>query len=67
MILKELMESEAFCRGVAAGINLYQQKVVSASERKEPLKIGDELYYVQDGRERLRGMIEKICHKRRTF
>ena len=51
------MESEAFCTGVAVGINLHQQKVVMASERKEPLKIGDELYYVQNGRE----MIEKIC------
>lgn len=61
MILKELMESEAFCSGVAVGINLHQQKVVMASERKEPLKIGDELYYVQNGRERLQEMIDKIC------
>lgn len=61
MILKELMESEAFCSGVAVGINLHQQKVVMASERKEPLKIGDELYYVQPGRERLQEMIDKIC------
>ena len=55
------MESEAFCTGVAVGINLHQQKVVMASKRKEPLKIGDELYYVQNGRERLQEMIEKIC------
>lgn len=55
------MESEAFCTGVAVGINIHQQKVVMASERKEPLKIGDELYYVQNGRERLQEMIEKIC------
>lgn len=61
MIVKELMESEAFCSGVAVGINLHQQKVVMASERKEPLKIGDELYYVQNGRERLQEMIDKIC------
>ena len=56
-----MIESEAFCNGVAVGINLHQQKVVMASERKEPLKIGDELYYVQNGRERLQEMIEKIC------
>lgn len=56
-----MIESEAFCTGVAVGINLHQQKVVMASERKEPLKIGDELYYVQNGRERLQEMIEKIC------
>lgn len=61
MILKELMESEAFCSGVAVGINLHQQKVVMASERKEPLKIGNELFYVQNGRERLQEMVEKIC------
>ena len=56
-----MIESKAFCTGVAVGINLHQQKVVMASERKEPLKIGDELYYVQNGRERLQEMIEKIC------
>lgn len=55
------MENEAFCNGVAVGINLHQQKVITASERKEPLKIGEELYYVQNGRERLQETIEKIC------
>lgn len=55
------MESKAFCSGVVVGINLYQQKVVTASERKEHLKIGEELYYVQSGRERLQEVIEKIC------
>lgn len=59
--MKEIIESEAFCCGVSVGINLHQQKVVMASESKEPLKIGDELYYVQNGRERLQEMIEKIC------
>lgn len=59
--MNELMESEAFCTGVAVGINLHQQKVIMASERKEPIKIGEELYYVQNGRERLKEMIEKIC------
>lgn len=59
--MKELMESEAFCSGVAVGINLHQQKVVIASESKKPLKIGEELFYVQNGRERLQEMIEKVC------
>lgn len=58
---KELMENEAFCTGVEVGINLHQQKVVTAHERKEPLKIGDTLYYLQDGRERLQEFLEKIC------
>ena len=63
IVLKELMENEAFCNGVAVGINLHQQKVITASERKEPLKIGEELYYVQNGRERLQETIEKICEQ----
>ncbi len=59
--MTKLLESEAFCCGVAVGINLHQQKVITAHERKEPIKIGDTLYYLQDGRERLQEMIEKIC------
>ena len=55
------MESQVFCNGVAVGISLHQQKVVDASRQKEPLKIGDELYYVQNGRQRLAEMIDKIC------
>ena len=59
--MKELLKNETFCNGVAIGINIYQQKVVIASEVKEPLRIGEKLYYVQDGRERLQEAIEKIC------
>lgn len=58
---KELMENEAFCTGLICGINLYQQKVVTAHERKESLKIGDEFYYIQSGRERLQDVFERIC------
>ena len=60
-VLKDLPENEAFGVGLNVGINLYQQKIISAHERKEPLKVGDTLYYVQDGRERLAEMIEKVC------
>ncbi len=59
--MKKLLESKAFCCGVTVGVKLYQRAVVTAHERKEPLKIGDTLYYLQDGRERLQEMIEKIC------
>lgn len=59
--MSNLLENEAFCVGVNVGINLYQQKVVSAHEKKKPLKIGDNLYYVQDGRERLAEVLEKMC------
>lgn len=55
------MDNDAFSIGVATGISLYQNKVVTAHERKEPLRIGDNLYYIQSGRERLEEMIDKIC------
>lgn len=32
-----------------------------ADERREHLKIGNTLYYLQDGRERLQEMYDKIC------
>ena len=60
-ILNDLLDNEAFSIGVATGISLYQNKVVTAHDRKEPLKIGDNLYYIQSGRERLQEMIDKIC------
>lgn len=59
--VKDLMENEAFCTGVAVGINIHQQKVITAHERKEPLKIGDELYFLQTGRERLADVLNRIC------
>lgn len=60
-VLKELLESEAFCTGVAVGVSLYEQKVVMAHERKQYLKIGENLYYIQSGRERLQELMDKIC------
>ena len=57
----ELMENEAFINGIAVGINLHQQKVITAHKRNEPLKIGDELFYLQSGRERLEEALNKIC------
>ena len=58
--MRKLIE-RAFCNGVAVGIALYQKMIISAHETKKPLKIGDNLYYVQDGRERLAEVLEKIC------
>lgn len=58
--MRKLIE-RAFCNGVAVGICLYQRAVVAAHKQKKPLKIGDELYYLQNGRERLAEMLEKIC------
>ena len=55
--MRKLIE-RAFCNGVAAGICLYQRAVVAAHKQKKPLKIGDELYYLQ---ERLAEVLEKIC------
>lgn len=59
--MKDLIENEAFCTGVAVGINIHQQKVITAHERREPLKIGDELYFLQTGRERLADVLNRIC------
>lgn len=55
------MENEAFCTGVAVGVALHQERMVTAHKRKEPLIIGDDLYYLQSGRERLQEVLEKIC------
>lgn len=55
------MENEGFFVGVAVGIGLHQQKVIAAHKRKEALRIGDTVYYLQDGRERLQEMMEKVC------
>ena len=59
--MSDLLENKEFCNGVAVGINLYQNKVVTAHDQKEPLKIGEELYYIQNGRERLAEVLDKIC------
>lgn len=59
--MKELLENEEFVNGVAVGVELYQNKVVAAHKRREPLIIGDTLYFLQDGRERLQEALEKIC------
>ena len=59
--MDDLLENEAFYSGVIVGICLYQQKIIAAHKQKEPLKVGDTLYYLQDGRERLAEFLEKIC------
>lgn len=60
--LEGLEENEAFVTGIVTGINLYQNKVVTAHDRKEPIKIGDNLYYIQSGRERLlEKMLDHLC------
>lgn len=60
-MLEELLENEIFCTGIAVGIQIHQDRVVAAHERKKPLVIGDTLYYLQDGRERLEEVIDRIC------
>lgn len=59
-VLRKLIE-RVFCSGIAVGISLYQRMILSAHERKKPLKIGEDLYYIQNGRERLQEVLEKIC------
>ena len=57
----ELMENEAFANGVVVGIQLHESRVLAAHKRKEPIKIADELFYLQSSRERLQEFLEKIC------
>lgn len=47
--------------GVAVGLDLYQRKIIAAHKRGQPLLIDGELYYLQDGRERLEMIIDDIC------
>lgn len=56
-----LMENEVFCTGVAVGIQIHQDRVVEAHKRREPLVIGDTIYYLQEGRERLEEVIDRMC------
>lgn len=59
--MDELMEQDAFINGIIVGINLHQQRVIAAHRRKEALVIGDEVFYLQSGRERLQEFLNKIC------
>ena len=57
----ELLENEAFANGIVVGIHLHQQRVIAAHKRKEPIKIADEIFYLQSGRERLEEVLNRIC------
>lgn len=59
--MEELMENEAFANGIIVGVSLHQQRVIAAHERKDPVKIGDKLYFIQDGKERLEQVLDEIC------
>lgn len=41
--MRKLIE-RTFCNGIVAGIALYQRMIISAHERRKPLKIGEDLY-----------------------
>ena len=58
---ESLLKSNEFCMGVAVGIGMYQQKILSAHGKGEPILIDGDLYYLQDGRERLKMIIDEIC------
>ncbi len=59
--MENLSEHEDFVTGIAVGMNIYQQKVLTVYERKEFLKINGELYFIQSGSEILEQMLDKIC------
>ena len=60
-IMDNSYEVNAFSNGIVVGINLYQQKVVTAQKNNEAIKIDGELYYIQSAKERLQDMVDKIC------
>ncbi len=57
----ERFDNDAFYNGVIFGISIYQRKVIDAHRKKEPLRINDELYYIQNGKEKLLETIDEIC------
>lgn len=59
--MNELMDNEAFYYGLICGINIFQQKIITAHKRREHLMIDGNIYYIQTGRERLQEMLDKIC------
>ena len=59
--MNNLQENEALYYGLICGINLYQRKVLLAHKKGEPILIGDMIYYIQDGRERLAELFETVC------
>ena len=59
--LNDLSENEGFVTGIAVGMSIYQQKILTAHKRKEPLIVGDNLYYLQSGGELLQEMLNDIC------
>lgn len=59
--MENLLQSEIFCKGVVAGINIYQQRIITSYNRKEPIKIADNLFYLQSGQDLLEQMMEELC------
>lgn len=59
--MENLLENEDFFNGVLFGFSLYQTIIITSHQRKVPLKVGETLYYLQDGRERLQAVIDDIC------
>lgn len=59
--MNDTSEQKAFRMGLLAGIYLNQQRVVLAHERREPLRIGEELFYLENGKERLERVLHEIC------
>lgn len=59
--LENLSENEGFVTGIAVGMSIYQQKVLTVHEKKEPLEINGELYFIQSGNELLQEMLNDIC------
>lgn len=59
--MKDLSENGDFVTGIAVGIYIHQQRVLTAYEKGEPLEINGEKYFIQSGSEILEQMVDEIC------
>ena len=60
-MMNKQYEVNAFCTGMIVGINLYQQKVITAQKNNEAIRIDGELYNIQSAKERLQNMVDNVC------
>lgn len=56
-----LLQDRLFMKGLILGAGICHRMLLAAHERGEPLTVEGKPYYVLDGDQLLRQMIDKIC------
>ena len=59
--MQELLENEWFRSGLFVGVHLCQRILLAAHDRKEPMVMDGESYYILNGNELLQQMIDTVC------